>query len=263
MLVSTAFLTLLGLVSGMGLGLAAHVFAVETDPRLEQIIEYLPGANCGGCGFAGCHDFAAAILRGDITPDHCPLCPAEEAWAIGELMGMAVEAQQPMVAMVMCQGSEDPDSRKKFHYNGVATCASLNLLGQGDRLCEYGCLGLGDCQRACPFKAIEITEQGVARVIPSRCTGCGMCLAACPKGIIHLVPEDAPIHVLCSNHDKGGLAKKNCPVACTGCKICEKFCEGEKIRVVDFLAEIDYDNPPQDLSVVGKCPTGALVESGI
>ncbi len=260
MLVSTAVLAGLGLVAGLGLSLAARFFAVETDPRQEKIADMLPGANCGGCGYAGCNDFAAAVVKGDVEPDACPVSSAEVAAAIAEVMGKTVEAKTPMVALVMCQGSEDADLRKKYRYNGVASCASADLLARGDRLCNYGCLGLGDCLRACGFNAIEINDLGVAQVIPSRCTGCGQCVAACPKGIIRLVPETARIHVLCSNHDKGAAAKKACSVSCIGCKKCEKFFEGSHMKVADFLAAVDYDNPPTDLDVIGQCPTGAIVE---
>jgi len=260
LLVSTAVLTGLGLVAGVGLSLAARFFAVETDPRQEQIADMLPGANCGGCGFAGCNDFAAAVVKGDVEPDACPVSPPEVATAIADLMGKTVEARAPMVALVMCQGTEDAAERKKYRYNGVASCASANLIGQGDRLCNYGCLGLGDCQRACGFDAIEMTGLGVARVTPSRCSACGQCVDACPKNIIDLVPKAARIHVLCSNHDKGAAAKKACSVACIGCKKCEKHLGGEHIKVADFLARTDYDDPPTDTEVIGLCPTGAIVE---
>ena len=259
MLVSTAVLAGLGLVSGLGLSLAAKFFAVEVDPRQETIADMLPGANCGGCGFAGCNDFASAVVRGDVAPDACPVADAEAARAIAQVMGVSIEEKEPQVAIVLCQGADDI-APKRYRYNGLASCASAALLGGGDKSCTYGCLGLGDCQRACSFDAVEMTASGVARIIPGRCTGCGQCVDACPKHIIKLVPAAAEIHVLCSNHDKGAAAKRKCAAVCMGCKKCEKSFEGEpRIKVDDFLAHVDYSDPPTDPSVVETCPTGAIV----
>jgi electron transport complex protein RnfB len=149
---------------------------------------------------------------------------------------------------------------KSFRYNGQASCASADLLGGGDKKCLHGCLGMADCQAACAFGAIEMTEKGIARVIPARCTSCGKCVQVCPKDIITMVPEDATIHVLCANTDKGGAAKKACDVACIGCKKCEKFFEEDpRIKIENNLAIVDYENPPTDAELAEVCPTGAIV----
>ena len=259
MLVPTAVLAGMGLVSGLGLAVAARLFAVEVDPRQERIAEALPGANCGGCGQAGCNDFAAAVVRGAVAPDACPVADAATAQAIAAIMGVHVAARAPQVAIILCQGTDELAPRK-YRYNGLASCASAALLGGGDKRCSYGCLGLGDCQRACAFGAIEMTASGVARIIPARCTGCGQCIQACPKDIVRLVPADAEIHVLCSSHEKGAAAKQSCAVVCLGCKKCEKsFADDPRIRVADFLAYVDYADPPRDPAVVETCPTGAIV----
>ncbi|MGD9547351.1 MAG: RnfABCDGE type electron transport complex subunit B [Candidatus Krumholzibacteriia bacterium] len=259
MFVPTAVLAGMGLCSGLGLALAARFFAVETDPRQERVADALPGANCGGCGFAGCADFAAAVVAGKATPGDCPVCDAQARQAIGTIMGIEVEEGVRRVALVMCQG-DDAVARPSFRYNGHASCASSDLLGGGDKLCLHGCLGLADCQAVCTFGAIEITDLGVARVLPERCTGCGRCIAVCPKHLIGLVPEDATIHVLCVNTDKGGPARKACDVACIGCRKCEKaFTEDPRIRVENNLARVDYSHAPHDPALVEACPTGALV----
>jgi electron transport complex protein RnfB len=257
MLLSTAVLAGLGLVSGLGLAVAARVFAVETDPRLEKIADTLPGANCGGCGYAGCNDFAAAVVRGDATPDGCPVCDSASAAAVAAIMGLDYERKERKVALILCQGTRDR-SPDRFRYNGMASCGSAALLGGGPKSCSYGCLGLGDCQDACGFGAIEMTAGGIAHVIPERCTGCGRCVEACPKGIIKLVPESASVHVLCSNRDKGAAAKKACSVACIGCKKCEKAAGAEHIAIEDFLASINYEDPPFDPALVDECATGAI-----
>ena len=259
MFVATGVLAGLGLVSGVGLGLAARVFAVRVDPRQERIAELLPGANCGGCGYAGCNDYAAAVVRGDAPPDGCPVGGAATAAAVAEVMGVTVAAKARQVALVRCQGTLDV-APKRFRYNGEASCASAALLGGGDKLCGFGCLGLGDCQRACAFQAIEMCAGGVARVLPERCTGCGRCVEACPKDLIALVPAAATVHVLCSNRDRGGLARKLCRHACLGCKKCEKYVGDGSIAVRDWLARVDYERPPLDPAVVGECATGALRE---
>jgi len=258
-IVATTVMAGLGLLAGLGLSLAARFFAVEVDPRQEKILDVLPGANCGGCGYAGCNDFAAAVARGDAAPDGCPVGGAETAAAVAEIMGLVIEEKERQVALVLCQGTRE-NAPTKFQYNGMASCASAALLAGGDKLCRYGCLGLADCQDACAFQAIEITAGGIARVIPERCTACGKCVEACPKDLIKLVPESAPIHVLCSSRDKGPVARKACKVACIGCKKCEKFVGDDSMKVEDWLARVDYDNPPRDPAVAGECPTHAIVE---
>lgn len=256
MLVATTVLAGLGLLSGLGLGWAARVFAVETDPRQEPLLDALPGANCGGCGYAGCSDFAGAVIKGKAPVDGCPVGGVSVGQAVAAVMGLSFEAQERRVALVHCQGGDDLAPRR-FLYNGMASCASAAQLGGGHKLCLQGCLGLGDCQAACGFGAIEMLPSGIARIIPERCTACGKCVAACPKGIIELVPESARIHVLCSNTDKGPQARKACQVACIGCKKCEKAAGGG-FAVSDWLARVDYAQAPVDESVIDQCPNGSI-----
>lgn len=256
MLVATTVLAGLGLVSGLGLGWAARFFAVEIDPRQEALLDLLPGANCGGCGYAGCNDFAGAVVKGTAPADGCPVGGAATAQSVAAVMGLSVEIKERRVALIHCQGGDELAPRR-FLYNGLASCASAAQLGGGDKLCLQGCLGLGDCQEACSFGAIEILASGIARIIPERCTACGKCVAACPKGIIELVPERARIHVLCSNIDKGPQARKACQVACIGCKKCEKAAAGG-ISVTDWLARVDYAQAPVDETLIDQCPNGSI-----
>ncbi|MEZ4396230.1 MAG: RnfABCDGE type electron transport complex subunit B [Candidatus Krumholzibacteriia bacterium] len=256
MLVATGVLAGLGLLSGLGLGLAARVFAVERDPRQERIADLLPGANCGGCGLAGCADFAGAVVAGKAAVDGCPVGGAETARAVAALMGEALVERERRVALIHCQGGDDIAVRK-YRYNGVASCAAAAALAAGPKRCEQGCVGLADCQDACGFQAIEILPTGIARVIPERCTACGRCVDACPQGLIELVPASARVHVLCASTARGGEARKACSAACIGCKKCEKAAP-ESFAVTDFLARLDYAGPPVDVDVVSLCGTGAL-----
>jgi len=258
MLTPTAVLAAVGLVSGFGLAVAAKVFAVETDPRQEKINDCLPGANCGGCGYAGCADFSAALVAGKVSPSDCPVCDEATRQILGGLRGVEVGESVRHVALIMCQGGESI-AHLDGRYNGHASCASADLVGGGEKLCNHGCLGLADCQDVCAFGAIEMIEEGIARVIPARCTACGKCLTACPKNLIKLVPATAEIHVLCNNMDKGAAARKACGVSCIGCKKCQKSFEDDpRITIANYLASIDYKNPPTDKSVIETCPTGAL-----
>ncbi|MCP4292570.1 MAG: RnfABCDGE type electron transport complex subunit B [bacterium] len=258
MLTPTAVLAGIGLVSGLGLAVAARVFAVEVDPRQEEINDQLPGANCGGCGYAGCADFSAALVEGKVQPSDCPVCDDNTRQLLGKIMGVEVGESIKEVALIMCQGGSGV-AHLDGRYNGHASCSSADLIGGGDKLCQHGCLGLADCQAVCSFGAMEMGEDGIAHVIPSRCTACGKCVAACPKKLISIVPADTKIHVLCNNTDKGAAARKACGVSCIACKKCQKtFDEDPRIKVQNYLAIVDYKHPPTDESITEVCPTGAL-----
>jgi electron transport complex protein RnfB len=181
---SVVSLTALGALFGFGLALAARKFALKQDPRVAEVEAMLPGANCGGCGYAGCLAFARALVKGDASPYDCAPGGTETAGKIADVLGLAKEERVPVVAVVACKGGDKVEP--KMDYQGLQTCQAVMLLADNLRACPYGCIGLGDCVRACPFDAIHM-EEGYAVVDEGRCTGCGKCVEACPKGIIYLV----------------------------------------------------------------------------
>ena len=249
----------MGVVLGLVIGVAAKVFAVEIDPRIEQIEELLPSANCGACGFAGCADFARALVAGQTTPDVCPSTAEDEIARIAALLGVDVGARDPKVAVIRCAG-DDRLTKKTIRYNGVADCRSANPVAGGPKACRYGCTGLGTCARVCPFNAIEITAQNLAVVHPDICTGCGKCVAGCPRDLIVIVPKSAPLHVLCNNPEKGAACNKVCSVACIGCRKCVKEAAEGQMTMDGFLAAVNYDNPP-GAELCDVCPTKCLQPS--
>ncbi len=229
---------LLGGGLGIALAIAAKVFYTPTDPRLEQVRELLPGANCGGCALSGCDAMAAALLAGKKLPSACHACPAKDQAAICEILGIENKPAKRMRAQVMCCGSTDV-TKKKYHYDGAGDCVSASKLGGGDKTCQNGCLGLGSCVSACPFSAISI-QNGIASVDYKKCTGCGVCSFACPKYLISLIPYDSKTWVGCMSKEKGAITRQSCEVGCIGCKKCEKVCPVGAIRVEGSLARIDY-----------------------
>ena len=257
MLAAVITLAGLGFLGSLGLAIAARVFAVETDPRAEEIEEALPGANCGACGFPGCSELAKRIAEGKACIDGCPVGGQTVAKEIAVIMGVDFSGGgERNVAIVLCAGNNE-NALKKYHYNGVYDCVSADMFFGGDKACSYGCLGLGTCVGACPFGAIEILPEGIAKVIIDKCTGCGQCVEACPKDIIKLVPVSRKLHILCSSHDKGAAAKKKCEVACIGCQKCVKAAPEGAIRMDDFLAVINYDMEIPE-SVADECPMGTI-----
>ncbi|MBO4305450.1 MAG: 4Fe-4S dicluster domain-containing protein [Lentisphaeria bacterium] len=208
----------IGLVLGCAIGLAVLFFSVKSDDRIEKIASLLPGANCGGCGFAGCGDFARAIVEENADPSKCVACTAESAARIGEVLGRAVAAREKMVAVVYCSGDQ-------FHavrcaeYNGLSDCRAAASYAGGGKGCRYGCVGMGTCARNCPFGAIEV-RNGRAVVHPELCTGCGKCVSLCPRKLIHLVPADSKAHIYCNSLEKGAVKRKLCNAGCLGCKKC-------------------------------------------
>ena len=242
----------IGALCGVALALAAHYLSVAEDPRIEQVTQELPGANCGGCGFAGCADYAKALVNGNAALNQCPVCNSLANTKIAALLGSTTAAVTTRkVAFVHCGGSIDKAPRR-FAYNGIIDCAAAAATAGGDKACTYGCLGYGSCARVCPVDAITITD-GLALVDPAACIGCGTCILACPRHIIELVPADATIHILCSSKDKGPAVKKVCAVGCIGCTICAKLSDGA-ISMEGALAKVDYSKPLTNEAVGDKCP---------
>ena len=247
----------IGVVLGVVIGVVAKLFAVEVDERVEGVEERLPGANCGGCGFAGCADFAKAVVGERAKPGDCPVAAAEDVANIADYLGISAEEKEKMVAVVRCAG--DCANTVRSLYNGVRDCRSAVLVAGGAKGCDYGCLGFGSCADACPFGAIEIRD-GLAVVHPELCVGCENCVAACPKNLIIMTPATADVHVYCNSPEKGAAKRQVCKTSCIACRKCVKASGEEDHMLVDgFLIRTNYENPPAvDLVEASACPTTAL-----
>lgn len=249
----------LGLLFGLGLGVAAKKFAVEVDPLVPIVRDLLPGANCGGCGFAGCDAFANALVKGEARPNGCPVNNSDNAAKIASALGQEAVTGEKTTAFVKCNGTCE-NASEKYEYYGISSCKSATMLqGTGSKACEYGCLGMGDCFDVCMFDAIRI-EDGIAIIDEEKCVSCGACVNACPKQLIEIVKASGYTRVKCNSKDKGKEVKEKCKVGCIGCGICVKQCEDDAIHVTDALAKIDYDKCINCGKCVAKCPTKAIVQ---
>ena len=250
--------TAIGLIGAVILVAASIFMYVPVDERIEKITEALPSANCGACGYAGCADYAKAVVEDGAPCSKCVPGGAAAAAAVAEIMGVdAAGAGTPMKAVVACSGTCGK-TNKRFEFEGIHSCQAVKGFYGGDGLCTYGCLGYGDCVAACPFDAIHIVE-GIAKVDREKCVGCGACAAACPNHIISLIPEHKrkPV-VLCQNQDKGGDTRKACTAGCIGCMKCAKVCPKDAITVENFLAHIDQDKCVGCQLCVKECPMGVI-----
>lgn len=257
-------LTILGLVLALVLYFVAQKFKVEEDPRIDDVEAILPGANCGGCGFAGCRAFAEGCVKADSLDSlSCPVGGNEVMKSVASYLGMTVAERAPQVAVVRCNGNCDT-REKTNHYDGYSSCAVMSTLYSGDTGCSYGCLGHGDCVVACSFDAIRMDPRtGLPEVDQDKCTACNACVKACPKFIIELRnkgPKNRRIFVSCINKDKGGVARKACAVACIGCLKCQKVCAFDAITISSNLAYIDYNKCKLCRKCVTECPTHAIWE---
>ncbi len=253
--VGVVILGLLGLLFGFGLAMAGKVFAVDVDPRVEKLLEVLPGANCGACGNPGCSGFAEGLVEGRCDLNDCPVCSPEARKAAAEILGVEVGEAERRIAVVHCRRETVPP---RFEYHGVKDCAAAQIVYGGFTTCRYGCLGLGTCVEACPFGAMYMGEDGLPHIIEDKCTGCGNCVRACPRGVISLAPVSRDVHVLCNSKHPGKYTRDCCTHGCIGCKRCEKTCKHGAITVTDFLATIDYDKCVNCGECVEVCPTGAI-----
>lgn len=265
-LIAVAVLGAIGLIAALVLFVCSKKFAVKEDPRIGQVAELLPGANCGGCGYPGCGGFADALVKaadgGSLDGMLCPVGGADVMGKVADLLGMAVANSEPKVAVVRCNGS--CEHRPKIaEYSGLRTCSAMHACGTGETACGYGCLGCGDCVEACSFGGITINpETGLPEVNEDLCTSCGACVKACPRNIIELRkkgPKNRRVYVGCVNKDKGAVSMKACKVSCIGCGKCAKECPFDAIKVEGNVAYIDADKCRLCRKCEKACPTHAIV----
>jgi len=246
----------LGLVFGVGLAIASKKFAVEVDEKLEQVHHLLPGANCGACGNPGCFGFAESLLQKKATLETCRVCSPENKEKIANIMGLSLEKQTKKIAALHCGGGHKV--KDKFKYSGINDCIAANLVLGGQKQCAYACLGFGTCQKACPFGAITMTQEGLPKVDQAKCRACNKCVLVCPKKLFTLVPVNHAVYVACSSHDIGKDVKSVCPVGCIACKLCEKACKFDAIHVIDNLAVIDYHKCTSCGECAKVCPSKTI-----
>jgi len=247
------------------LGWANKTFHVEVDPRVEKVIAALPGANCGGCGYVGCNEYAEAVVAGDAPPNKCPVGGVSCAAALAKILGIELDESWPYRPAVHC-GATYEQRLGRNPYHGEPTCGAANLIA-GVQGCAYGCLGLGDCSRVCRFDAIHIID-GLATVDYEKCTGCGACAKVCPRNIISMIPFKAErmLVVACSNQDFGKDVKAVCKVGCLGCKACQRASDLFTVR--ENVSRIDYDKYDPDKFdeqvevALEKCPMKRLTMVG-
>lgn len=255
-LIPVLILGVCGVLAGVLLTIASKVFYVKVDERIEKIGESLPQANCGACGYAGCADYADAIVNNNAPTNLCRPGGADSAQKIAEILGTSAADVIPMTAVVHCKGDCNA-TEQQFDFNGIQSCKAVKRFYGGNGLCKYGCIGLGDCMNVCEYNAIKIKD-GLAKVNPSLCQACGQCVNACPNNLISIKPKSNNVDVLCSSADNGKATKSACSNGCIGCKICEKKCPNGAIKVENFHAIIDYDKCTSCGICKSACPVKAI-----
>lgn len=248
----------LGILCGLGLAVASYFFAVQEDPVVKDLLELLPGINCGACGYSGCAGYANGLASGN--EGNCGLCAPggkSVAHAVADLLGTTAGSAQADCAQVLCQG-DCSVVKQQFHYKGVSTCAAAALVNHGPSACDYGCFGLGDCVRACPFDSIAIVNS-IAVIQVRSCVGCQKCVPVCPHQLIKMFPR-AKLRsaVYCMNEVKGPQAKKGCDRACITCTRCVRTCSKKAIVISNHRAVIDPNKCNGCLDCNEVCPTKAI-----
>lgn len=260
---STIVLSIL-ILAGIGflcaamLYVASRFFSVAVDERVEKLLNMLPGANCGTCGFGGCAQYAKDLMRGRATPDACTVLNEEKSASIASLLGVENHGPDRDVAVLRCQGGNQIVG-KRSEYHGIKSCRAVSLFSGGDKNCVYSCLGYGDCLEVCPFQAISRVEEGLVRIDRDKCTGCGKCIDECPKRVLSLIPKSSEVFVACLSHDRSKKVMQVCKIGCIACKKCEKACPEEAITVEDNLADIDFSKCTVCGLCVEACPTQSII----
>ena len=270
-LIAIAILGGLGLVFGLVLAAASKIFYVETDPRLEKLNECLPGANCGGCGYAGCGGYAEAVLNGEAAIGKCASGGNECAQEMAAIMGVKAEAVTQKVALVRCSGEKTYDkdgnlltgAKIKAEYEGFKDCVAASKVGgNGPLSCKFGCLGFGNCAKVCPNGAISIVD-GIAVVDEDKCGGCMACAAVCPRNLIVPVDPAQNVIIACASLAKGAVTTRSCTVGCIGCGKYKKACPNDAIILEKNLARIDSSKCVNCGECAKACPKGLIKDSNV
>lgn len=253
----------IGFVLGLLLGLFKKIFAVQVDPKVQEVRDALSGANCGGCGYAGCDAFAEAVVSGEASVTGCVAGGAAVADKVADIMGVSAESAAPKIAFLACAGTKDC-AKQKGEYEGVKTCAAAQLTMNGTKKCDFGCIGFGDCVEACPFGAISMSKDGIPVVDAKKCVGCGKCAKTCPKHLFVLINENtAGAIARCSNHsDNKPQIKKDCSVGCFKCGMCARKCPVGCIDLSSGIPQIDYNQCVSCGECVAACPDKVLTLIG-
>ena len=259
---NTALVSLISMGSmaalfAFGLAVASKQFAVEIDPRVEEIEQVLPGVNCGACGFAGCSNFAEGVATGKAPVNGCPVGGASVAKMVAAVMGVESDGPKRSVAQVLCKGGL-AEAKQRGGYDGPKDCRIVHATQGGDKACSFGCLGYGSCVAACAFDAMYMDENGLPVVIEENCTACGKCVDACPRHIILLVDEQQGVHIRCRSQLTGRFVRQVCTVGCIACQRCVKVCPTEAIYMENNLAHINYDKCTNCRECVAVCPVHTI-----
>jgi RnfABCDGE-type electron transport complex B subunit len=249
----------LGLFFGFLIAMANKKFYVWEDPRISDVEELLPNSNCGACGQPGCRAFAEGVVKGTLQPSGCTVMGEEDMADVASYLGVEAGAANKRVARLLCAGGKNEAARNS-DYAGLETCKAAAAVAGGGKACNWGCLGLADCEEACLLDAIFMNDDLLPVVIPERCTACNDCVVACPKDLFELMPIEQKLIVQCKNLLKGDAAEDLCSVACNTCNRCVADSEPGVIEMINNLAVINYEkNELTSPKAIERCPTGAIV----
>ncbi|NLZ25713.1 MAG: RnfABCDGE type electron transport complex subunit B [Clostridiales bacterium] len=255
-LYSTLILFGLAVISGLLLAVFGTKFAVKKDERLEKVEKSLAGANCGACGFAGCADYARALVEGKTDLNACPVTSSEKKDIIAGVLGVANNSAESNV-VVRCVGGNDAED--KYDYMGYGDCRSMELLAGGRKQCNWGCLGTGSCANVCPTHAVTVRKGGYAKIEQSKCIQCGKCIHVCPKELIWRVPKTAKVYIACRNCGNGKEVRAVCKKGCISCGICARSCPHGAIKLINNLPVINYEKCTGCNICVEKCPAKCIL----
>ncbi len=244
------------LLAGM-LILANKRLYVWEDPRIDQVEDMLPHANCGACGYPGCRPFAQALVKGDVLPGKCTVGSGEDHEKIANYLGVDLGAEEKRVARLACAGGSNV-AINRAKYEGLQTCRAASLVSGGGKGCFWGCLGFGDCEQVCDFDALHMDSHGLPVVDADKCTACGDCVEICPKDLFTLEPLSHQLWVACKSLDAGDEVLEDCEVGCTACGKCAMDAP-KAITMENNLPKVHYSAGVQDRQAIERCPTGAIV----